>query len=128
MKGIVNSLLVVIYSYGGSELIAITVSEADNPKKRFLRQFVGNGTNHFILYHSIVLVINHFPWDTLANSSASPFVMVFEKMHIPFAADLVNFVIILALFSSINSGVYASSRLLYFRLKDKKVQQKNYLF
>ena len=44
----------------------------------------------------------------------------FEKMNIPFAADIVNFVIILALFSSINSGVYASSRLLYFRLKDKK--------
>ena len=43
--------------------------------------------------------------------------MVFEKMNIPFAADIVNFVIILALFSSINSGVYASSRLLYFRLK-----------
>ncbi len=41
-------------------------------------------------------------------------------MNIPFAADIVNFVIILALFSSINSGVYASSRLLYFRLKDKK--------
>ena len=38
-------------------------------------------------------------------------------MNIPFAADIVNFVIILALFSSINSGVY---RLLYFRFKDKK--------
>ncbi len=33
MKGVINSLLVVIYSYGGSELIAITVSEADDPKK-----------------------------------------------------------------------------------------------
>ena len=40
MKGIVNSLLVVIYSYGGSELIAITVSEADDPKKPFLKRFV----------------------------------------------------------------------------------------
>lgn len=43
--------------------------------------------------------------------------MVFNKMHIPFAGDIVNLIIILALFSSINSGIYASSRLLYFRLK-----------
>ena len=42
------------------------------------------------------------------------------KNEYSFFADIVNFVIILALFSSINSGVYASSRLLYFRLKDKK--------
>ena len=121
MKGIVNSLLVVIYSYGGSELIAITVSEADNPKKaipKAIRGVMGRIISFYIIPLFLLLII--FPWDTLANSSASPFVMVFEKMHIPFAADLVNFVIILALFSSINSGVYASSRLLYFRLKDKK--------
>lgn len=113
MKGIVNSLLVVIYSYGGSELIAITVSEADNPKKaipKAIRGVMGRIISFYIIPLFLLLII--FPWDTLANSSASPFVMVFEKMHIPFAADLVNFVIILALFSSINSGVYASSRLL----------------
>ena len=125
MKGIVNSLLVVIYSYGGSELIAITVSEADNPKKaipKAIRGVMGRIISFYIIPLFLLLII--FPWDTLANSSASPFVMVFEKMHIPFAADLVNFVIILALFSSINSGVYASSRLLYFSLKDKKVAAK----
>ncbi|MGH2221001.1 amino acid permease, partial [Enterococcus faecalis] len=38
----------------------------------------------------------------------------------PFSADILNFVIILVLFSSIDTGVYASSRLLYFLLKDKK--------
>lgn len=121
VKGIINSLLVVIYSYGGSELIAITVSEADNPKKaipKAIRGVMGRIISFYIIPLFLLLVI--FSWDTLAHSSVSPFVMVFEKMNIPFAADIVNFVIILALFSSINSGVYASSRLLYFRLKDKK--------
>ena len=121
VKGNINSLLVVIYSYGGSELIAITVSEADNPKKaipKAIRGVMGRIISFYIIPLFLLLVI--FSWDTLAHSSVSPFVMVFEKMNIPFAADIVNFVIILALFSSINSGVYASSRLLYFRLKDKK--------
>lgn len=66
----------------------------------------------------MILLLIIYRWDTLAATSVSPFVMVFQKMHIPFATDIVNFVIVLALFSSINSGVYASSRTLYFRVKD----------
>lgn len=121
MKGIISSLLVVIYSYGGSELIAITVSEADDPKRaipKAIKGVMGRIISFYIIPLFLLLVI--FPWNTLAGTNVSPFVMVFEKMNIPFAADIVNFVIVLALFSSINSGVYASSRILFFRLKDRK--------
>ena len=127
MKGIINSLLVVIYSYGGSELIAITVSEADDPKKaipKAVKGVMGRIVSFYIIPLFLLLII--FPWNTLANSNVSPFVMVFEKMNIPFAADIVNFVIVLALFSSINSGVYAASRTLFFRLKDKKGSAKTF--
>ena len=121
MKGIISSLLVVIYSYGGSELIAITVSEADDPKRaipKAIKGVLGTIISFYIIPLFLLLII--FPWNTLAGTNVSPFVMVFEKMNIPFAADIVNFVIVLALFSSINSGVYASSRILFFRLKDRK--------
>lgn len=121
LKGVVSSLLVVIYSYGGSELIAITVSEADDPKKaipKAIKGVMGRIVSFYIIPLFLLLIL--FPWNTLAGSAVSPFVLVFEQMNIPFASDIVNFVIILALFSSINSGVYASSRLLFFRLKDKK--------
>ncbi|WVE61657.1 amino acid permease [Enterococcus faecium] len=121
MKGIISSLLVVIYSYGGSELIAITVSEADNPKRaipKAIKGVMGRIISFYIIPLFLLLIL--FPWNTLAGTNVSPFVMVFEKMNIPFAADIVNFVIVLALFSSINSGVYASSRILFFRLKDRK--------
>lgn len=121
MKGIIGSLLVVIYSYGGSELIAITVSEADDPKRaipKAIKGVMGRIISFYIIPLFLLLII--FPWNTLAGTNVSPFVMVFEKMNIPFAADIVNFVIVLALFSSINSGVYASSRILFFRLKDRK--------
>lgn len=121
MKGIISSLLVVIYSYGGSELIAITVSEADDPKRaipKAIKGVMGRIISFYIIPLFLLLIL--FPWNTLAGTNVSPFVMVFEKMNIPFAADIVNFVIVLALFSSINSGVYASSRILFFRLKDRK--------
>ncbi|MBG8370724.1 amino acid permease [Enterococcus faecium] len=121
MKGIISSLLVVIYSYGGSELIAITVSEADDPKRaipKAIKGVMGRIISFYIIPLFLLLIL--FPWNTLAGTNVSPFVMVFEKMNIPFAADIVNSVIVLALFSSINSGVYASSRILFFRLKDRK--------
>ncbi|MCC4051949.1 amino acid permease [Enterococcus faecium] len=121
MKGIISSLLVVIYSYGGSELIAITVSEADDPKRaipKAIKGVMGRIISFYIIPLFLLLIL--FPWNTLAGTNVSPFVMVFEKMNIPFAADIVNFIIVLALFSSINSGVYASSRILFFRLKDRK--------
>ncbi|MGM0145597.1 amino acid permease [Enterococcus mundtii] len=121
LKGVISSLLVVIYSYGGSELIAITVSEADDPKKaipKAIKGVMGRIVSFYIIPLFLLLIL--FPWNTLAGSAVSPFVLVFEQMNIPFASDIVNFVIVLALFSSINSGVYASSRLLFFRLKDKK--------
>ena len=120
-KGVINSLLIVIYSYGGSELIAITVSETEDPKRaipKAIRGVIGRIISFYIIPMFLLLVI--YNWQTLATSSMSPFVMVFNKMHIPFAGDIVNLIIILALFSSINSGIYASSRLFYFRLKNRQ--------
>lgn len=120
-KGVINSLLIVIYSYGGSELIAITVSETEDPKRaipKAIRGVIGRIISFYIIPMFLLLVI--YNWQTLATSTMSPFVMVFNKMHIPFAGDIVNLIIILALFSSINSGIYASSRLLYFRLKNRQ--------
>ncbi|MDG4986739.1 amino acid permease [Lactococcus lactis] len=120
-KGVINSLLIVIYSYGGSELIAITVSETEDPKRaipKAIRGVIGRIISFYIIPMFLLLVI--YNWQTLATSSMSPFVMVFNKMYIPFAGDIVNLIIILALFSSINSGIYASSRLLYFRLKNRQ--------
>lgn len=120
MKGMISSLLVVIYSYGGSELIAVTVSETADPKKaipKAIRGVMGRIVSFYLIPMCLLLII--YPWKTLATSSVSPFVLIFEKVHIPYASDIINFVIVLALFSSINSGVYASSRTLFFRLHDR---------
>lgn len=49
----------------------------------------------------------------------SPFVVVFDRIGIPYAADIMNFVIITALLSAANSGLYASSRMLWSLSKEK---------
>lgn len=126
IKGFVNSLLVVIYAYGGSELVAITISEAENPKEAIPKAIRGVMTRIAAFYIvPLFLLLIIFPWNQLADPNVSPFVMVFQKMHLPYASDIVNFVIILALFSSINSGVYASSRTLFFRLNNSGAKRKS---
>ena len=48
-----------------------------------------------------------------AGVEKSPFVLVFEKVGIPYAADIFNFVILTAILSAANSGLYASGRMLW---------------
>ncbi len=52
------------------------------------------------------------PWKK-AGVVESPFVVVFEQIGIPYAADIMNFVILIALLSVANSGLFASTRILY---------------
>lgn len=54
-----------------------------------------------------------------ASVLESPFVAVMERVGVPYAADIMNFVILTAILSAANSGLYASSRMLW-SLADKK--------
>ena len=65
--------------YGGSELIAITVSEADDLNVRFLKQSKASWEESFPLHYSFIFAFDYFSWNTLAGTNVSPFVMVFEK-------------------------------------------------
>ncbi|MQW23860.1 MULTISPECIES: amino acid permease [unclassified Lactococcus] len=120
-KGIFNAMLMVIYSYGGSELIAITVSEVENPKEAIPKAIRGVMSRIVAFYViPMFLFLELFSWQFLSTTKASPFVLIFDKFGIPFAGDLINLVIILALFSVINSMIYATSRSLYARVQGSK--------
>ena len=54
-----------------------------------------------------------------AGVEKSPFVLVFEKVGIPYAADMFNFVILTAILSAANSGLYASGRMLWSLSNEK---------
>lgn len=68
---------------------------------------------------SIAVLAALLPWQT-AGTVDSPFVVVLDKVGIPYAADIMNFIIITAVLSVANSGLYASSRMLWALSKDGK--------
>ncbi len=111
--GVLKAMLIVIFSFYGIEIIAVTAGEAREPRRevpRAMRSVVFRLSLFYIL--SIALVVAVAPW-TRAGLSESPFVTVFRSVGIPYAAGLMNFVILTAALSSMNTNLYLTSRTLF---------------
>jgi GABA permease len=98
--------------YFGAEIATVAAAEAAEPAKA-----VARATNSVVLrvlvfyVGSILLVVCLVPWDSPAI--AQPYVSALNAMHIPAAAQLMNAVVLTAVLSALNSGLYASSRMLF---------------
>lgn len=119
IKGILSSLLVVIFSFGGSELAAVTVAETENPKlaiPKAIRGVLFRIISFYVI--PIFLFLELLPWKEVSNpNAASPFATIFTKIGIPYADKIILIVIIIAIFSAVNSAIYATSRSLYSRMQ-----------
>ncbi|WMT39112.1 amino acid permease [Paenibacillus sp. D2_2] len=122
VKGLVTSMLVVIYSYGGTEIIGVTLAETKDPEKVVPRAVRSTLTRIIVFYIlPFFIIVCLIPWNKVNGVSESPFVMVFKMIGIPGADHLMNAVILLAVISSMNSGLYGSSRILYTQAVDGRV-------
>jgi len=111
--GVLLTLQMVTFAYQGVELIGVTAGEAENPEVVLPKATNGITFRILIFYIGALLVIMSLvPWTELSPDT-SPFVFVFEKMHIPAAATLINIVVITAASSSCNSGIFSTGRMLY---------------
>jgi AAT family amino acid transporter len=106
-------MLVVMFSFGGSETIGMTLGEAENPEK-VLPRVARSVTMRILVFYvlPILIIVSLVPWNGLSHTE-SPFVTVFEAVGIPYVADIMNFVMLTAVLSATNTGMYAASRMLY---------------
>jgi AAT family amino acid transporter len=107
------ALPVVMFSYLGTEIVAVTAGEARDPTRaipRALRATVGR----LIVFYvgAMALLMALCPWQEV-GVDRSPFVRVFEMVGIGGAAALMNFVVLTAALSSINTNLYLTSRMLF---------------
>lgn len=114
LSGIIQAFLVVIFSYGGSELIGLTVTETRDVEKT-LPKIIKSVVFRVILFYilPITIICGMMPWNSVSATQSSPFVQVFEAVGIPGASQLMNFVLLTAVLSAANSGIYATTRTLY---------------
>lgn len=111
--GLSVSLVIVMFSFGGIELVGITAGEAENPSvtiPKAINDVIWRILLFYIGAWFILMVI--YPWDQV-GLSGSPFVEIFSKMGIPAAANLLNIVVLTAAVSVYNSAMYSTSRMLY---------------
>ena len=116
-KGVWLSLTITLTSYMGVEIIAVTAGEAERPEvtiPRAMRSIVWR----LILFYvaAVAIMVTMVPWNQASSSSTvsgSPFVTAFVAAHVPFAATIMNFVVLTAALSSVNTNLYLSTRMLF---------------
>jgi AAT family amino acid transporter len=113
MKGLLLSLVMVMFSFGGVELIGITAGEATNPKKT-IPSAINSVLWRILIFYvgALGIMMTLYPWNEV-GSNGSPFVLIFDKIGIPGAADIINFVVLTAALSAFNSGLFSTGRMLY---------------
>ncbi len=111
--GVSMALVMVVFAYSGVELIGITAGEAADPE-RSLKSAIDKVFWRVLVFYvgSMVAILSIFPYETLPKG-VSPFVMIFEKAGIPYAASIINFVILSSAASCLNSCMYVCGRMLY---------------
>jgi AAT family amino acid transporter/D-serine/D-alanine/glycine transporter len=113
LLGVLLTLQIVMFAYQGVELIGVTAGEAENPSVVLPRATNSIIFRILIFYvGALTVIMSLIPWDQL-DPKMSPFVLMFDKMGIPGAANIINVVVITAAASSCNGGIFSTGRMLY---------------
>lgn len=112
-SGTLMALVMVMYSYLGIEIIGVTAGEAHDPKST-IKKAIDEVFWRILIFYvlSLGVIMSIYPWNEIGHMG-SPFVVTFEKLGIAGAADIINIVVITAVLSSCNSGIFSSGRMLY---------------
>jgi GABA permease len=106
-------IVVVIFSMVGAEIATIAAAESDDPERAVAKATTSVVLRILVFYiGSIFLLTLILPWNNQALG-ASPFVAAFEHMGFGWAADVMNAVVLTAVLSCLNSGLYTASRMLF---------------
>ena len=116
LSGVWFAVIVGVFSFNGIEVIAVTSGEVRDPRSAIpaaLRTMVVRLFLFYVLAVSIIVTV--VPWTATGVQvvAQSPFVTVFQRSGIRHAAGIMNFVVISAALSSMNTNIYLCSRMLF---------------
>jgi GABA permease len=110
---IFSSIVVVVFSMVGAEIATVAAAESHDPEKAIARATQSVIVRVLTFYvGSIFLLVCIVPWND-SELGSSPYVAAFKEMGIPYADDIMNAVVLTAVLSCLNSGLYTASRMLF---------------
>lgn len=108
-----TAVIIAIFSYLSLEAIAVAAGEAADPKRAVAQAFRATLLRLVLFYlASLALMLAITPW-TQAGAGGSPFVIAMRATHVPYAAGVINFVVLVAALSAMNSQLYVTSRMMF---------------
>lgn len=111
--GIYSSMLLVIFAYAGMQNMTIAAANVNNPKRVIPRAIIFSIVLVTILYTgSIAVIVGLIPWQSI-DPTTSPFVSVFDRLGITFVGGILNFVVLSAILSSMNTTMFGTTRMLH---------------
>lgn len=111
--GVIASFAVVMFAFGGIEVIGITASEAKNPEVTIPKAINAVPVRILLFYVLTLFVLMCiYPWNQIGQNG-SPFVQIFDSLGISAAANILNVVVITAAISAINSDIFGAGRMMY---------------
>lgn len=113
ISGVILSFQMVMFAYLGIEMLGVTAGEVKNPEKS-LKRAINTVFYRIMLFYVLALtvILSITPWDQMTGEN-SPFVMMFDRIGIPGAAGIIQFVVLTAALSSCNSGIFSTGRMLF---------------
>ncbi|EJQ9798315.1 amino acid permease [Listeria monocytogenes] len=125
---ILGTFLIAGFSFQGTETVGIAAGESATPETsvpKAIKQVFWRILLFYIFAIFIIGMIIPYTNPNLLSAEAtdvaiSPFTLVFEKAGLAFAASVMNAVILTSVLSAGNSGLYASTRMLWAMARDKK--------
>ncbi len=118
IAGTIASLTIVMFAFGGIEVIGVAAGEAQDPQ-RMIPKAINSVPVRILFFYlfTLFVLMAICPWSQI-GSQGSPFVQIFSKLGISSAATILNIVVISAAVSAINSDIFSAGRMLYGMAQD----------
>ena len=121
---IFSTLLTVVFAFSGTEVVGVAAGETKDPSKAIPKAVHTTVLRLAIFFiGSIAVMAALIPWHK-SGVDASPFVLVFQSIGMPFAGDIMNFVVLTAVLSAANSGLYVCSRMVWSLAQEGMIPRK----
>lgn len=113
IHGFIMALAVIMFAFGGLELIGIAAAETKKPETT-IPKAVNQIVYRILIFYigAIGILLCLYPWNMVAEGG-SPFVLIFQSLNSNGVANVLNFVVLIAAISVYNSCIYCNSRMLH---------------
>ena len=113
IAGIAGALLIVVFAFGGTEVVAIAAAESDDPSRNISR-IVRQVMVRILVFYvgSIFVIVAVLPWNS-ESVLAGPFSAVLDTLKIPGVGLVMDLIVIVALLSAMNANIYGASRMAF---------------